>query len=392
MGGCAELCSQVDAEFSPEAVPGRVDVQRALADLNQHAAASLTALSALMLKQQALTAGLDEFRWQRRLANSHLAAQAVLRSEAEPGARAFLAAAPHGRKRMEPAAFVAELGQRLCMQEAVQDEWCPRCDCILDKFSYHAGLCSAGGERTLRHNARRDLLCSWVDRAGLQPEREKPQVLLPQRPEDHGLDRRRPADIFVPSYLGAPLAFDLAVTGPQRLETLAEASRKSLAAATSYAAVKKAHLDTAATCQSQGVRFLPLVAETTGAWEADAAKVLNHISWAAAAREGAPAALHGELLQELCVVARSFRARAVLHRRAELAAAHAPSTAESAAACLLAARTSTGCSTVRCYSPVRCYPAVRFCYSAVRSLLDRCGIKYPKLSQVLNEVSEVPVA
>ena len=53
---------------------------------------------------------------------------------------------------------------------------------------------------------------------------------------------------------------------------------------------------------------------------------------------------------------------------------------------------STGCSTVRCYSPVRCYPAVRFCYSAVRSLLDRCGIKYPKLSQVLNEVSEVPVA
>ena len=207
-----------------------------------------------------------------------------------------------------------------------------------NKFSYHAGLCSAGGERTLRHTARRDLLqCSWVDRAGLQPEREKPQVLLPQRPEDHGLDRRRPADIFVPSYLGAPLAFDLAVTGPQRLETLAEASRKSLAAATSYAAVKKAHLDTAATCQSQGVRFLPLVAETTGAWEADAAKVLTHISRAAAAREGAdPAALHGELLQELCVVARSFRARAVLHRRAELAAA--PSTAESAAACLLAAR------------------------------------------------------
>ena len=220
----------------------------------------------------------------------------MLRSEAEPGARAFLAAAPHGRKRMEPAAFVAELGQRLCMQEAVQDEWCPRCDCILDKFSYHAGLCSAGGERTLRHNARRDLLqCSWVDRAGLQPEREKPQVLLPQRPEDHGLDRRRPADIFVPSYLGAPLAFDLAVTGPQRLETLAEASRKSLAAI-SYAAVKKAHLDTAATCQAQGVRFLPLVAETTGAWEADAAKVLTHISRAAAAREGAdPAALHGEL-------------------------------------------------------------------------------------------------
>ncbi|CAE7316738.1 unnamed protein product [Symbiodinium sp. CCMP2592] len=337
VGGSAQLCSRVDAEFCLGAVPGRVDVQQALADLNQHAAGPLTASTALMLKQKALTAGLDEFRWQRRLANCHLAAQAVLRSEAEPGARAFLAATPHGRRRMEPAAFVAELRQRLCMPDATQDEWCPRCDCILDKFSYHAGLCSAGGERTLRHNALRDLLCTWVGRAGLHPEREKPQVLLPQRPEDHGLDRRRPADIFVPSYLGAPVAFDLAVTGPQRLETLAEASRKSLAAATAYVAVKKAHLDTAATCQAQGVRFLPLVAETTGAWEAEAAKVLTQISRAAAAREGAdPAALHGELLQELCVVARSFRARAVLHRRAELAAASAPGAAQSAAACLLA--------------------------------------------------------
>ena len=37
---------------------------------------------------------------------------------------------------------------------------------------------------------------------------------------------------------------------------------------------------------------------------------------------------------------------------------------------------STGCSTVRCYSPVRCYPAVRFCYSVARSLLDRRGINY----------------
>ena len=84
--------------------------------------------------------------------------------------------------------------------------------------------------------------------------------------------------------------------------------------------------------------LIPLIAETTGAWEPEAAKVLTHISRAVATREGAdPATLHGELLQELCVVARSFRARAVLHRRAELAAAPAPGTAQSAAVCLLAA-------------------------------------------------------
>ena len=229
--------------------------------------------------------------------------------------------------------FVAELRQRLGLPDAVLDAWCPRCDCVLDRFSYHAGLCSAGGERTLRHHALRDVLCSWAERAGLQPEREKPGLLLPQRPEDSGLERRRPADIYVPSYLGSPVAFDLAVTGPQRLGTLGEAARSSLAAAIAYAETKRAHLDTAAACQAQGVRFVPLVVETSGAWEPE---VLVQIARAVASREGEdPAALHAELLQELSVAVRSFRAKAALRRRAELAEASAPGIAQAAAAHLL---------------------------------------------------------
>ena len=198
VGGCMDLCSQVDGHVSTAAVPTKPDVQQALAKLNRHAAAPLTAPTALMLKQKPLTAGLDKNSWERRLAAGTTAAQAVPRSKVEPGALAFLAAAsstawPAGR---------------------VLDACCPRCDCVLDKFSYHAGLCSAGGERTLKHHALRDILCSWAERAGL-PGREKPGLLLPQRPEDSGLERRRPTDIYVPSYLGSPIAFDLAVTGPQ---------------------------------------------------------------------------------------------------------------------------------------------------------------------------------
>ena len=176
LGGCMDLCSQVDGHVSTAAVPTRPDVQQALAEL-RHAAAPLTAPTALMLKQKPLTAGLDNNCWEMRLAASTAAAQAVPRSEAEPGARAFLAAVPNGRKRMEPAVFVAELRQRLGLPDAVLDASCPRCDCVLDRFSYHAGLCSAGGERTLRHHALRDVLCSWAERAGLQPEREKPGLL-----------------------------------------------------------------------------------------------------------------------------------------------------------------------------------------------------------------------
>ena len=265
---------------------------RAIASLNRHGAAPMSASTALSLKQKALTTCIDGARWERLLASSTVVAQAVLRSESDPGGRAFLAAVPTGRKFMEPAAFVGEV---------------------------------------------RDLLCSWAERAGLQPEREKPGLLLPQRPEDSGLARRRPADIYVPSYLGSPVAFDLAVTGPQRQETLGAAARKSLAAATAYADVKRAHQDTASVCQAQGVRFLPLVVETTGAWEPEAASVLQHISRAAAARESAdPAALHGELLQELSITVRSFRARAVLRRRAEMSEAAALGPAQSAAAGLLA--------------------------------------------------------
>ena len=45
-----------------------------------------------------------------------------------------------------------------------------------------------------------------------------------------------------------------------------------------------------------------------------------------------PSILHAQLLQELCATARSFRARAALRRRAELAEASAPRAASAAAA------------------------------------------------------------
>lgn len=86
------------------------------------------------------------------------ATKPLLLSEAEPGARAFLAALPHGRTRMEGPFFLAELRRRLGVPDAAQDAWCPRCDGILDTHSHHAGMCLAGGDRTRRHHAARGLL------------------------------------------------------------------------------------------------------------------------------------------------------------------------------------------------------------------------------------------
>jgi hypothetical protein len=146
----------------------------------------------------------------------------------------------------------------------------------------------------------------WADRAGLQPEKERAGLLLPQRPEDGTNQYRRPADIFLPNLNGVPAALDLVITAPQRQDIVALAGATSLAAATSYAATKKSHLNTAALCMQQGVHFMPVVAESTGAWEPEASKLLLQLSRSTAARTGDDAAtLHSDLLQELSVVIRS---------------------------------------------------------------------------------------
>lgn len=129
---------------------------------------------------------------------------------------------PSGRTQVEPAVFTAELRARLHVPESSADVWCPKCDSILDTHGYHAGMCMAGGERTLRHNALRDLVCSWAQRGCLRPEREKAGLLLPhlQKPDDVSSARRRPADVFLPAFLGRPTAIDFAITAPQRVDVL----------------------------------------------------------------------------------------------------------------------------------------------------------------------------
>ena len=170
--------------------------------------------------------GLMESVWRRPLASAPAADRAELHSEAQPGARAFLAAVPQGACRMEPAVFLVELRRRLRIPDAVADVWCPRCDSVLDTHSRHASMCPAGGDRTRCHHTARNLVAAWAERAGLQPEVEKSDLLLPQRPDEVRLASRRPADVYLPAWDGSPTALDLAITGPTRSETLATACQE----------------------------------------------------------------------------------------------------------------------------------------------------------------------
>lgn len=133
-------------------------------------------------------------------------------------------------------------------------------------------MCSAGGKRVLRHNAARNAMYHWAERAGLNSELERPVLPLPQRPGDCHLGMRHPADSFVPALGGVPFA--LVVTAPQRTDHLLALGAVGVrSAAAAYAHTDAAHLGTARQCAAQGVRFVSLVAETTGAWDPAAAAV-----------------------------------------------------------------------------------------------------------------------
>ena len=186
-----------------------------------------------------------------------------------------------------------------------------------------AVLCSAGGERTVRHHALRDILATWVDRAGLQPEKKKGGLLLPLTiPAASGGGRQTCTSLHTLVHL-LPLTWpSRPPRGRQPWEKLrAPVWRPLLPMRKPKQPIWKLlqHVG------GKGLNFSPLVAEATGAWELKAAGFLRKISSAAAAREGADGeGLHAALLQELCVAARIVRAQAVLRRRAELAMATAP--------------------------------------------------------------------
>ena len=75
-----------------------------------------------------------------------------------------------------PAAeFIVELQYRLCMDQEAGD-FCPLCDTILDNRGHHCRQCSAGGDRTIRHNGvRNEVLKFCHNEAAIhQAELEKP--------------------------------------------------------------------------------------------------------------------------------------------------------------------------------------------------------------------------
>jgi hypothetical protein len=334
-------CREIDEHFTWE-----------IDSPNSAPASALTAINALLApeqqlsaetlpttRQKAISAKIDEAKFQRQFAASPIPQKASLNSERLPGASGFLSAVPSKVLGLafNPPEFVAELQTRLWMSVYPHDRFCPCCDTVLDTKGAHARLCMAAGDVVACHNGVRNLTGRFAESAGHAPTLEQAQ-LLPPRPDDPtGANLRRPADVYLPSWIhGSPAALDFAVVSPLRQDIMIQAAERAGAAATAYETHKRNHLNTDVECTRQGVTFIPMVAESSGGWGPEGLKTLRQLAKTAAANSGrSDDVTMGQLLQRLCVVIRSAKARAIL-RRAGHSQDLAASAVESAAAALTA--------------------------------------------------------
>ena len=127
-----------------------------------------------------------------------------------------------------------------------------------DSFGDHALCCGHYGERITRHNRIRDHIFSVAVAAALGPVREG-RFLIP------GTDRR-PADVFIPSWAdGLDAALDVTVVTPLQDATVAQAAVDAGHALQFAFNRKMRQADDL--CRQQGIKFIPIVAETLGGWD-----------------------------------------------------------------------------------------------------------------------------
>ena len=120
----------------------------------------------------------------------------------------------------------------------------------MDKWGDHALVCQCGGDRTVRHNALRNICFEEAVEAGARPEREK-YGLLPARPSSDGLraargsSGRRLVDVWLPKGAsGKGEALDFAVTSGMRSDQIRRVIDTPEVVFQNYEQVKREHKQT----------------------------------------------------------------------------------------------------------------------------------------------------
>ena len=207
-----------------------------------------------------------------------------------PGAGVWLTAMPEDDTRdWDSSLFQIALKRRVRVRVQSQDAVCPCCGDVMDSYGDHALVCPCRGDRTVRHNAVRDVVHADAFEAKMAPEKEK-QWLLPSRPEEDGIHARqaqegdrRPADVWLPrgsgSTNGRPEALDFAVTSGMRQDMITKAIDTPESIVMEYENFKRTYKDTKSQCDQARLEFTPVVFEAHGGgWSQAAGRICEHIS------------------------------------------------------------------------------------------------------------------
>ncbi len=321
----------IDNGFDPSSADFQTELAAPLASLNEKmpAGQAVEFAGRDTPSQRVLSESIDSAMMESWLLNpdQSVALRAHLRLICQEGAGAWLHAAPSRDKRtvLNGELFRVAIKRRLRMPLLEAPAICPCCGDTLDIYMDHALVCSCGGDRTLRHNALRNLVNYIAAMAGLRPEKEK-AGLLPPRPDGEKLrgeqansGGRRPADIWIPQWhAGGPAAWDFAVTSGLRSDLLFEAAEQPGTVVADYERHKRSYLNTARACDDQGLEFLPVVVEAhSGTWGPTARAVWRFLAKAWAATSGHDMSyVCSDLAQRTSTTLQRENARAVLRRMA----------------------------------------------------------------------------
>ena len=221
---------------------------------------------------------------------------------------------------MDGPLFRVALKRRLRAPVLDADVFCAACSDCFDRFADHALVCQCKGDRTLRHNAVRDVFFSCAREGSLRPEKEK-AGLLPPRPREDGLGAnsgtRRPADVWLPR--GSDRrgeALDFACSSALRSGLLASTVDHAASVFENYEGFKRTHLDTERIANEAGFQFTPMICEAhSGAWSLTARRVIDRISEAIASTSGEEKHVTSlRVAQRISVALHRANARAILQR------------------------------------------------------------------------------
>ena len=178
---------------------------------------------------------------------------------------------------LRPPEFVAAVRYRLGHPIFTSDGPCPACKQFSDKLGDHALNCAWQGERIARHNWLRDELFNTASAACLGPTREG-RALLPGQ-------GGKPADVFLPHWeQGKDAALDVTVVNPLQ-EALVDGAAQTPGHALQVANKRKLDKSWEA-CNQEGICFIPIAAESLGAWHKSAVAQIKKLGSAKARHTG----------------------------------------------------------------------------------------------------------